>query len=114
MHNGVTVSGTYYVAVPEGAGRLWLEDPRGRLKPFGRDIAHTPRPGELLLWPSWLRHGVTPNMNTTHPRISLSFNYNGGCRGDVCWERTADVAAAFPRGSLQLGATSLMGSKRGL
>jgi len=30
--------------------------------------------GLLLLWESWLRHGVEPNRART-PRISVSFNY---------------------------------------
>ena len=36
------------------------------------DIA--PRAGQLLLWESWLRHGVEPNQART-PRISVSFHY---------------------------------------
>ena len=33
-----------------------------------------PRPGLLLLWESWLRHGVEPN-KARGRRISVSFNY---------------------------------------
>ena len=55
-HAGVTVAGTYYVAVPRRAGALHLQDPRGRLDPFSRDIIHRPSPGDLLLWPPWLIH----------------------------------------------------------
>ncbi len=33
-----------------------------------------PRPGLLLLWESWLRHGVEAN-KTRGRRISVSFNY---------------------------------------
>ena len=34
----------------------------------------TPKPGMLLLWESWLRHGVEPNA-ARGKRISVSFNY---------------------------------------
>jgi hypothetical protein len=106
VHERATVSGTYYVAVPGGAGRLLLEDPRGALPPFGKHLTVAPAPGALLLWPAWLAHGVSPNLNATHPRISLSFNWGTGC-GERCWERTADVAAVFAkadgRQSLGLG-----------
>ena len=32
--------------------------------------------GKLILFPSWLKHGVQPNLNKTESRISVSFNYN--------------------------------------
>jgi len=31
-------------------------------------------PGGLLIFPSWLYHGVDPNLTDT-PRVSLSFNF---------------------------------------
>ena len=36
-------------------------------------ITIKPEVGQLLLFPSWLYHGVT-NHTTDYPRISLSFN----------------------------------------
>jgi len=36
-----------------------------------------PRSGMLLLWESWLRHGVETN-GAREPRISVSFNYSQG------------------------------------
>jgi uncharacterized protein (TIGR02466 family) len=37
-------------------------------------VSVTPTPGMLLLWESWLRHGVEPNA-AKKPRVSISFNY---------------------------------------
>jgi uncharacterized protein (TIGR02466 family) len=37
-------------------------------------IAHTADPGLLLIFPSWLKHGVEPNLSDQE-RISVSFNY---------------------------------------
>ena len=39
------------------------------------DVA--PKAGMLLLWESWLRHGVEPNASKS-PRISVSFNSLSG------------------------------------
>jgi uncharacterized protein (TIGR02466 family) len=86
IHPHSVISGTYYVTVPPKSGAIRFEDPRLGLmmaappkKPHARpenrafiDVA--PKPGLLLLWESWLRHGVEPN-RARGRRISVSFNY---------------------------------------
>ncbi|HWC62691.1 MAG TPA: TIGR02466 family protein [Rhizomicrobium sp.] len=86
IHPHSVVSGTYYVAVPPRSGAIRFEDPRlsmlmaapakkakARIENrFFVDV--TPKPGLLLLWESWLRHGVEAN-GSAKPRISVSFNY---------------------------------------
>ena len=79
-------SGTTYVAMPEGASALKLEDPRlammmaapTRIKAARRELQPfiyvKPEIGEVLLWESWLRHEVPMNMSEEN-RISVSFNY---------------------------------------
>ena len=86
IHPHAAISGTYYVAVPAGAGGLRLEDPRlsamMAAPPRQPDAPETlknfvtvqPREGDLLLWESWLRHEVLAG-TTRQPRISVSFNY---------------------------------------
>ena len=86
IHPHSVISGTYYVAVPPGSGALRFEDPRLGLMmaaPPRKQKARLenrlfvevqPRPGLLLLWESWLRHGVEPN-KARGRRISVSFNY---------------------------------------
>jgi uncharacterized protein (TIGR02466 family) len=86
IHPHAVVSGTYYVTVPDKAGAIRFEDPRlamlmaappkkANAKPANRAfVTVTPKPGMLLLWESWLRHGVEPN-RAKRPRISISFNY---------------------------------------
>ena len=86
IHPQSVISGTTYVAMPEGTSALKLEDPRlpmmmaapprradapDRLRPF-----HYVRPavGDVLLWESWLRHEVPMNMSEGD-RVSVSFNY---------------------------------------
>ncbi len=87
IHPHAVISGTTYVAMPEGTSALKLEDPRHammmhaplRLKTAGQELQPfvyvKPTVGEVLLWESWLRHEVPMNM-AEEERISVSFNYN--------------------------------------
>ena len=86
IHPHAVVSGTYYVTVPDKSGAIRFEDPRlamlmaapPRKKKARLEnqsfVSVTPKPRMLLLWESWLRHGVEPNA-AKKPRISISFNY---------------------------------------
>ena len=86
IHPHSVISGTTYVAMPEGTSALKLEDPRlpmMMMAPMVRKDAEQalqrfvyvqPSVGEVLLWESWLRHEVPMNM-AEDDRISVSFNY---------------------------------------
>ena len=86
IHPHAVISGTYYVSVPPKSGAIRFEDPRlammmaapPRKKNAGPDnrpfVDVEPKPGLLLLWESWLRHGVQTN-GARGKRISVSFNY---------------------------------------
>ncbi len=89
IHPHSVISGTTYVAMPEGASALKLEDPRHAMMmaapPRRKDaraemrnfIYVAPQVGDVLLWESWLRHEVPMNMSEEN-RISVSFNYSWG------------------------------------
>ena len=86
IHTNSVMSGTYYVAVPQGAGPLVFEDPRHAMmmaspqrksnapREQRSHIHETPAQGTLLFWESWLRHEVPVN-RADGLRISISFNY---------------------------------------
>ena len=79
IHPHSVISGTFYVAVPDGSGALKLEDPRLPMlmaAPTRPDtfVYAQPRAGSLFLWESWLRHEVMAS-DAREPRISVSFNY---------------------------------------
>jgi uncharacterized protein (TIGR02466 family) len=86
IHPHSVISGTTYVAMPDGASALKLEDPRSaRLMaapPRRRDAREAlrtfvyvaPQVGDVLMWESWLRHEV-PMTLAEDERISVSFNY---------------------------------------
>ena len=86
LHPHSVISGTTYVAMPEGTSAIRFEDPRlpmmmaaptrradapRELRTF---VSEAPRAGDVLLWESWLRHEVPMNMAEAD-RISVSFNY---------------------------------------
>ncbi|MDA3857650.1 MAG: 2OG-Fe(II) oxygenase family protein [Roseovarius sp.] len=89
IHPHSVISGTTYVAMPDGASALKLEDPRSAMMmaaPARRKDAReemrsfiyvAPEVGDVLLWESWLRHEVPVNMSE-EDRISVSFNYGWG------------------------------------
>ena len=91
IHTNSVISGTYYVAVPQGAGPIVYEDPRHTMmmaappRKSNAPIEHKshvslkPEVGSLLLWESWLRHEVPIN-RADGLRISISFNYVIGAR----------------------------------
>ena len=86
LHPHSVISGTTYVAMPEGTSAIRFEDPRFPMMmaapprrkdaPYDLRTFHyvAPKVGEVLLWESWLRHEVPMNM-AEEERISVSFNY---------------------------------------
>lgn len=95
-HPGAYWSGCYYVHIDRDSpnadtnGQFEVLDPRGpvpmmyaphlamRIKgclTAGLSEFHPPQPGEMILFPSWLEHAVTPY---TGPgtRISVAFNFS--------------------------------------
>ena len=81
-HRERIISGIYYIDVPEGAPGIMMKTP---LKAnfddlfFNEDavqeVNHLDiQTGDLLLFPSWLDHGVKANMTDSH-RVNVSFNF---------------------------------------
>lgn len=91
-HPGVLWAAVYYcdmgVAAGEEAGALILEDPRFPLpqarmpgfrvigadgQPQGHEKRLETQRGDIVLFPAWLRHGVTPHKGSGE-RISIAMN----------------------------------------
>lgn len=87
VHEGCLLSGTVYMSAPPGAGSIYLKDPRPaalmedlpRTAESLRDPAHNrkmfsiePRELRLVMFPSWLSHGVEPC--ECEERVSVAFN----------------------------------------
>ena len=82
-HSGFALSGVYYASVPpEGrSGAIEFLDPRVNANAytiegaacFNRKFIINPKPGNLLVFPSYLTHWVQPNGESTD-RITVAFN----------------------------------------
>jgi uncharacterized protein (TIGR02466 family) len=87
LHPLSAISGTYYLQVPKDSGGFKIEDPRiagfmgspprraGARKENQRYIELMCKPGEVLLFESWLKHEVPAN-RSDEDRVSISFNYD--------------------------------------
>jgi uncharacterized protein (TIGR02466 family) len=90
-HPNAFLSGVYYINAAENCGDIFFQDPRHAAlmgacpvtehTPWTvRQISHRPTPGGMLIFPSWLYHGVEPNLSEA-PRASLSFNFRLNWKG---------------------------------
>lgn len=80
-----TFSGVFYLAVPEGSGKLVIQNPginrlwqglslvEKKNEFTGEKIAIVPVEGNIIMFPSYLPHWVEPN-NHDEERIAISFN----------------------------------------
>jgi uncharacterized protein (TIGR02466 family) len=89
QHPNSFISGVFYVQIPEcnNKGNLLIVDPRSAKNMMyanfkkhtslsDRMIEIEPKTGLLLLFPSWLEHGVSKFIgNFDQKRIGISFNY---------------------------------------
>jgi uncharacterized protein (TIGR02466 family) len=83
-HPNSILSGVYYLQAPENCGGIFFSDPRPAsqmlippVKEFNLwtfpKVSYKPHEGTMLLFPSWLLHGVEMNVSE-EVRISVSFN----------------------------------------
>jgi uncharacterized protein (TIGR02466 family) len=87
VHPGSWLSGTIYLKTPEGAGKLFFEDPRQSMRmehiPLKKDLPKIPvrsrgrfhvhpKACRLIMFPSWFEHGV--EAAECDERISVAFN----------------------------------------
>jgi uncharacterized protein (TIGR02466 family) len=84
-HPNAFLSGVYYINAAENCGDIFFQDPRHAALMGAcpvtehtawtvRQISYRPAPGGMLIFPSWLYHGVEPNLSDAE-RVSLSFNF---------------------------------------
>jgi len=83
-HPNSILSGVYYLKTPEDCGGIYFNDPRPasqmlvppvvdfNLWTFPK-VSYKPHAGTMLLFPSWLLHGVEMNMSE-ELRVCISFN----------------------------------------
>jgi len=100
-HPGCEFSGVYYAQVTENTGEIifrhpampmfeydwnktkvrWFEDADGNKGRFYNQYnaciwSFKPIPGQLLIFPSWLEHYTSPNLEKDLERVTIAFNYS--------------------------------------
>jgi len=84
-HPNSFLSGVYYVDTNDESGDIFFQDPRHVASMWScpvlehtpwtiRQVTYHPVSGGMLIFPSWLYHGVEPNLSDA-PRVSISFNF---------------------------------------
>ena len=68
-----TYSGTIYIKTPKNSGNIVFTN-----EDLYNSIEIEPKEGTIILFPSYLRHAVTPNLSEKE-RVSMSFNIELGC-----------------------------------
>jgi uncharacterized protein (TIGR02466 family) len=83
-HPNSVLSGVYYVKAAENCGGIFFRDPRDvahmfmpaltELSPWTiQKITYKATEGKMIIFPSWLNHGVEPNLSDEE-RVCISFN----------------------------------------
>lgn len=105
-HYSSHLTGIYYVSVPENSGDLLLYETRGSIHPIWKDkhVEHIdkygrtgrviykmkPEEGTLVLFPSYLIHGVDTNCSN-YDRISVPFDVHINVENDGLCENSYGI-----------------------
>ena len=87
VHGASVISGVYYLKLPSKSGQICFYNPAHEgidylwehcIEKFTPQNSSSWRidveEGDLILFPSWLKHGVEPNLNKKEDRVSIAFN----------------------------------------
>lgn len=86
IHPNSLLSGVVYLKTPKDCAPLILHDPRPSARIFEPEYEngnylnmalyeHKPKAGDVLIWPSWLPHGIEKGYNDdSEDRVVISFN----------------------------------------
>lgn len=109
VHTGALAAGMFVARYAGDAGReqqLAFEDPRGPSSPFGRKHHAQLAEGELLIWPGWAPHHLTPNKgNGTNvyfsflvwpPQGAPDFDWEDDVTGDFVHRKLTKVRRQPP------------------
>jgi len=84
LHSNSVLSGALFINVGEKASKLYFHNPNPFIYYIDREepandytyeyYYFTPKKGDLIIFPSWLRHGSNHNKNFYNNRTVVSFN----------------------------------------
>jgi len=95
--DGAFVMGRYFAQLPEeGAIKMSFEDPRGINPPFGKTFSYEPYEGNIVLFPTWVSHFITPNMKEGTV-VSICFVVYASDGETIDWEDDRTGSLEVPR-----------------
>ena len=83
-HPNSLIAGTYYPQTSAESSVISLEAPwishimHDRFTKDKSTFDYKPNAGDMIMWPSWIFHRVSPQKATKIPRIAISFNLDYG------------------------------------
>lgn len=84
--DGGYAMGRYFAQAVEGSVKFNFEDPRGINPPFGKTHSHAVFQGNLIMYPTWLSHFVTPNTHNTTQVCFAFIAYHQNGNQELDWE----------------------------
>ena len=81
-HPNSLIAGTYYPQTSAESSSIMLESPWDSFimhdtMPGEKNVFnYKPNAGDMIMWPSWIKHRVDPQPKTEVPRIAISFNFD--------------------------------------
>jgi len=106
VRTGAAVYGVFFARHAENSSELVFDDVRGDSPPFGHQHTHHPEQGELVLFPSWASHKLTPNQGSTNnvyyrfllwpPRGAPDFDWEDDPTGDYVFKKMTNVRRTLP------------------
>lgn len=99
--------GRYFAQQEKGGLKFNFEDPRGINPPYGKTFSHAAFQGNLILFPTWLSHFITPNMLNQTSVCFAFLVYPPGGEAPLDWEDDATGSLVVER-PMQIKNNSVM------
>lgn len=96
---GAYLTGRFWASAQKGTLKLNFEDPRGINPPYGKTYSHAVYEGNLVLFPVWVSHFITPNMQD-YAAVCYSFLVYPPGGGTLAWQDdlSAQLTVSKPLG----------------
>lgn len=95
--DGAYAMGRYFSQAKQNGLKFNFEDPRGINPPFGKTFSHAAFQGNLIMFPTWLSHFITPNMDNSS-QVCFGFLVYPPDGDALDWEEDKTGSVEVPSG----------------
>lgn len=98
--DGAYLMGRYFADAKSDSLKMNFEDPRGINPPYGKTFSHPVYQGNMVIFPTWVSHFITPNMGDhtavcfvflVYPPGGNTLNWRHDSNADIRIERNLSV-----------------------